>query len=51
MSSNPIRVFIRCRPTQSFADANIKLDEEKGDISINIPKRDDQGYVDRKSVV
>lgn len=48
MSSNPIRVFIRCRPTQSFADANIKLDEEKGDISINIPKRDDQGYVNHQ---
>lgn len=41
MSNNPVKVFIRVRPTTKFADPNIKLDEEKGDVMITIPKRDD----------
>jgi kinesin family protein 6/9 len=48
MANNPVRVFIRARPTTKFADPNIKLDEEKGDILITIPKKDDQGFVNHQ---
>jgi len=48
MSSNAVKVFIRTRPTTKFADPNIKLDEEKGDIMITIPKKDEQGYINHQ---
>ena len=34
-----IEVLIRMRPTNKFPDKNITLDEDKGYININIPKK------------
>ena len=47
-SSNPVKVFIRMRPTTKFAEKNLKVDEEKGEIMITIPKKDDQGFVNHQ---
>jgi kinesin family protein 6/9 len=48
MSNAQVKVFIRAKPTTQFAGKNIKMDEEKGDITITIPKRDDQGIVNHQ---
>lgn len=45
---NAVKVFIRTRPTTKFADPNIKIDEDKGDIMITIPKKNEQGYVNHQ---
>jgi kinesin family protein 6/9 len=45
---NAVKVFIRTKPTTKFADPNIKIDEDKGDIMITIPKKDEQGYVNHQ---
>jgi kinesin family protein 6/9 len=45
---NAVKVFIRTRPTTKFADPNIKIDDDKGDIMITIPKKNEQGYVNHQ---
>lgn len=48
MSASPIRVFIRARPTNNFASNNIKIDESKGEITINIPKDASRGIINHQ---
>lgn len=43
-----IEVFIRTRPTNNFPDKNITLDEDKGYININIPKKKEDGVVNHQ---
>lgn len=45
---NAVKVFIRTKPTTKFADPNIKMDEDKGEITITIPKKGEQGYVNHQ---
>ena len=42
---SPIEIFIRTRPTNNFANKNIKINEEKGTVKINIPKKEEDGLV------
>ena len=48
MSYSPVQVYIRARPTNNFASKNIKIDEEKGNILITIPKDESQGFVNHQ---
>jgi len=48
MSASPIRVFIRARPTNNFASNNIKIDEIKSEITINIPKDASRGIINHQ---
>ena len=46
--ANAVKVFIRTKPTTKIADPNIKMDDDKGEITITIPKKDEQGYVNHQ---
>lgn len=48
MTNSPVRVFIRARPTNNFASKNIKIDESKGEILINIPKDASKGIINHQ---
>ena len=43
-----IEIFIRTRPTNNFASKNIKIEEEKGTIKINIPKKEEDGLINHQ---
>jgi hypothetical protein len=43
-----IEVFIRTRPTNKFPDKNITIDDDKGHININIPKKKEDGIVNHQ---
>jgi len=43
-----IEIFIRTRPTNKFAHQNIKIDEDKGIVKINIPKKKEDGIVNHQ---
>lgn len=43
-----IEIFIRTRPTNNFASKNIKIEEEKGTIKINIPKKVEDGLINHQ---
>ena len=40
-----VSIFIRTWPTNNFANKNIFIDLERGDIKINIPKKKEGGLV------
>lgn len=48
MPNSRVMVFIRSRPTNSFASKNIKIDEEKGTILITIPKDQTKGIINHQ---
>jgi kinesin family member 6/9 len=48
MATLPVRVFIRAKPTNNFASKNIKIDENKGEIMINIPKDASKGIINHQ---
>ena len=48
MVKTPIKVVVRTRPTATFASKNIKIEEPSNSISINIPKSEDQGFVNHQ---
>lgn len=43
-----IEIYIRTRPTNKFAHQNIKIDEDKGMVKINIPKKKEDGIVNHQ---
>ena len=43
-----IEVFIRTRPTNNFAHKNIKIEEDKGLIHVNIPKKEERDIVNHQ---
>ena len=47
-SKGRVKVIIRSRPTVSFATKNLQIDEQTGNININIPKNEHHGYVNHQ---
>ena len=43
-----IEVFVRTRPTNRFPVKNITIDEDKGLINVNIPKKKEDGLVNHQ---
>lgn len=43
-----IEVYIRTKPTDSFAHENVKIDNEKSTILIHIPKKEEDGPVNHQ---
>ena len=43
-----IEIYIRTRPTDNFAHNNIKIEEERGTIKINIPKKKEDGLINHQ---
>ena len=45
----PIEVYIRAKPTDSFANKNIQFNTDQNDISIFIPKKTEDGPINHKT--
>lgn len=43
-----IEVIVRARPSNNFPEKNITINEEKGHININIPKKKEGGIINHQ---